>query len=108
MPFYDPNEKEVREIVEKEGSFEIKDLETHVYDLGHCNQVESKRSKSGQHEANYIRAVSEQLLVAHFGNAIINILFNKFAYHAHASLHASCRNKTTVSLVSEITFFHVL
>ncbi|XP_010452333.1 PREDICTED: salicylate/benzoate carboxyl methyltransferase-like isoform X2 [Camelina sativa] len=101
IPFYDPNEKEVKEMVEKEGSFEIKDLETHGYDLGHCNQDETKRSKSGKNEANYIRAVSEPLLVAHFGDAIINILFNKFAHHV--SQHASCKNKTTVSIVVSLT-----
>ncbi|EFH47349.1 S-adenosyl-L-methionine:carboxyl methyltransferase family protein, partial [Arabidopsis lyrata subsp. lyrata] len=101
IPFYDPNEKEVKEVVQKEGSFEIKDLETHGYDLGHCNQDESKRSKSGKNEANYIRAVSEPLLVAHFGDAITNILFNKFA--CHVSQHASCRNKTTVSIVVSLT-----
>ncbi|CAH2074177.1 unnamed protein product [Thlaspi arvense] len=95
MPFYDPSEKEVKEIIEKEGSFEIKDLETHEYDLGHCNQDEPiKRSKSGQNEANYIRAVSEPLLVAHFGDAIIDILFNKLA--RHVAQHVDCRNKTTI------------
>lgn len=101
IPFYDPNEKEVKEMVQKEGSFEIKELETHGYDLGHCNQDETKRSKSGQNEANYIRAVSEPLLVAHFGEDIINILFNKFA--RHVSQHAGCRNKTTVSIVVSLT-----
>ncbi|XP_019097984.1 PREDICTED: salicylate/benzoate carboxyl methyltransferase-like [Camelina sativa] len=101
IPFYDPNEKEVKEMVKKEGSFELKDLETHGYDLGHCNQDETKRSKSGENEANYIRAVSEPLLVAHFGDAIINILFNKFAHHV--SQHASCKNKTTVSIVVSLT-----
>ncbi|WZY80010.1 hypothetical protein YC2023_026394 [Brassica napus] len=101
MPFYDPSKEEVKEIVGKEGSFEIKDLEAHEYDLGHCNQDQSKRSKSGQNEANYIRAVSEPLLVAHFGNAIINRLFGKFAHHV--SQHAGCRNKTTVSLVVSLT-----
>ncbi|XP_006398896.2 salicylate/benzoate carboxyl methyltransferase isoform X2 [Eutrema salsugineum] len=101
MPFYDPSEKEVKEIIGKEGSFEIKDLETHEYDIGHCNQDEAKRSKSGQNEANYIRAVCEPLLVAHFGDATIYTLFNKFAYHV--SQHADCRNKTTVSLVLSLT-----
>ncbi|CDY69068.1 BnaC03g71140D [Brassica napus] len=101
MPFYDPSKEEVKEIVGIEGSFEIKDLEAHEYDLGHCNQDGSKRSKSGKNEANYIRAVSEPLLVAHFGNAIISRLFNKFAHHV--SQHAGCRNKTTVSLVVSLT-----
>ncbi|KAH0881110.1 hypothetical protein HID58_068504 [Brassica napus] len=35
MPFYDPNEQELKEVIQNEGSFEINDLETHGFDLGH-------------------------------------------------------------------------
>lgn len=102
MPFYDPTKEEVKEMIRNEGSFEMDDLEIHGFDLGQSNQEEdyrlySQRSKAGQKEAKCIRAVSEPLLAAHFGDDIIDALFNKFAYHA--SQHASCMNKTTVSLV---------
>ncbi|XP_018511136.1 salicylate/benzoate carboxyl methyltransferase isoform X3 [Brassica rapa] len=101
LPFYDPNEEEMREIIRNEGSFMIKDLETHVFDLGHSNEdysLQSDRAKAGEKEANCIRAVVETMLVAHFGDAInIDTLFEKYAHHV--SQHASCKNKTSVSLV---------
>ena len=101
LPFYDPNEEEMREIIRNEGSFMIKDLETHVFDLGHSNEdysLQSDRAKAGEKEANCIRAVTEMMLVSHFGDAInIDTLFEKYAHHV--SQHASCKNKTSVSLV---------
>ncbi|KFK28316.1 hypothetical protein AALP_AA8G500400 [Arabis alpina] len=102
MPFYDPTKEEVKEMIQNEGSFEINDLELHGFDLGQSNQDKDYRlhthiSKAGQKEASCIRAVSEPLLASHFGDDIIDALFNKFAYHA--SQHDSCMNKTTVSLV---------
>lgn len=102
MPFYDPNKEEVMEMIGNEGSFEINDLEIHGFDLGQSNNDEdyklhSQRSKAGQKEARCIRAVSESIIVAHFGVDIIDALFNKFAYHV--SLHTSCTDKTTVTLV---------
>ncbi|KAL0752449.1 hypothetical protein Bca101_034452 [Brassica carinata] len=101
LPFYDPNEEEMREIVRNEGSFMINDLVTHVFDLGHSNEddsLQSHRAKAGEKEANCIRAVVETMLVAHFGDSInIDILFEKYAHHV--SQHDSCKNKTSVSLV---------
>lgn len=102
MPFYDPSKEEVKDMVRKEGSFEINDLETHGFDLSHSiedrSSLQSHRVKAGQREASCIRAVTETMLVAHFGDAInIDTLFNKYALHV--SQHASCRLKTTVSLV---------
>ncbi|KAL1197195.1 Salicylate/benzoate carboxyl methyltransferase [Cardamine amara subsp. amara] len=90
MPFYDPSEEEVKEIIRKEGSFQINDLETHGFDLGHSKEdgsLQAHRVKAGQKEASCIRAVTETMLVAHFGDAIIDTLFNKYAYHVaqHAS-----------------------
>lgn len=37
MFFYDFSKEEVKEIVGKEGFFEIKDLEVYEYDFGYCN-----------------------------------------------------------------------
>ncbi|XP_010466351.1 PREDICTED: salicylate/benzoate carboxyl methyltransferase-like [Camelina sativa] len=101
MPFYDPNEEEVKEIITNEGSFKINDLETHAFDLGHSDEnfsFQSHIAQAGKKEANCIRAVTETMLVAHFGDAInIDTLFEKYAHHV--SQHASCKNKTSVSLV---------
>ncbi|ESQ40350.1 hypothetical protein EUTSA_v10013754mg [Eutrema salsugineum] len=101
MPFYDPTKEEVTDLIRKEGSFQINDLETHGFDLGHSIEdcsLQPHRVKSGQKEASCIRAVTETMLVAHFGDAInIDTLFNKYAFHV--SQHATCTVKTTVTLV---------
>ncbi|WZY94122.1 hypothetical protein YC2023_066451 [Brassica napus] len=101
MPFYDPTEEEVNEIIRNEGSFQINDLETHAFDLGHSkaeSSLQSCRAKPGEKEANCVRAAIETMLVAHFGDAIsIDTLFAKYAHHV--SQHASCMNKTSVTLV---------
>lgn len=99
IPFYDPTKEEVQEIIREEGSFQINDLETHGFDLGHSYEdCISQSSREGQKEAGCIRAVTESMLVAHFGDSInIDTLFNKYAHHA--SQHASCKIKTTVTLV---------
>ncbi|KAJ0243920.1 hypothetical protein HA466_0199030 [Hirschfeldia incana] len=44
MPFYDPNKEEVTDLIRKEGSFEINDLETHGFDLGHSVEDRSLQS----------------------------------------------------------------
>lgn len=100
IPFYDPSKEEVKEMIQNEGSFEINDLEIHGFDLGQSNYSEDcnlERSKAGEKEAKCVRAVSESMLVAHFGDDIMDTLFDKFA--DHASQHANCMNKTTVTLV---------
>lgn len=104
MPFYDPNEQELKEVIQNEGSFEINDLETHGFDLGHsnCDNYKDDEYEAGYNEANCIRAVSEPMLVAHFGeDIIIDILFDKYAHHV--TQHANCVNKTTVTLVVSLT-----
>ncbi|CAH8373513.1 unnamed protein product [Eruca vesicaria subsp. sativa] len=95
IPFYDPTEEELKEIIREEGSFQIHELETHGFDLGHSN--EDCISQAGQKEAGCIRAVTESMLVAHFKDSInIDALFSKYAHHV--SQHASCKIKTTVTL----------
>ncbi|WZZ62564.1 hypothetical protein YC2023_062671 [Brassica napus] len=101
MPFYDPNEQELKEVIQNEGSFEINDLETHEYDLGHSNCDNQEDDEAGYNEANCIRAVTESMLVVHFGEDIIDILFDKYA--RHVTQHASRRNKTSVTLVVALT-----
>ncbi|KAJ0243924.1 S-adenosyl-L-methionine-dependent methyltransferases superfamily protein [Hirschfeldia incana] len=101
LPFYDPTEEEVKEIIRNEGSFQINDLETHAFDLGHSkgeSSLQSSRAKQGEKEANCVRAALETMLVAYFGDAInIDTLFAKYAHHV--SQHAICMNKTSVTLV---------
>lgn len=103
MPFYDPNEQELKEVIRNEGSFEINEWEAHGFDLGHsnCDYYEEDEYEAGHNEANCIRAVCEPMVVAHFGEDIMDTLFDKYAHHV--TQHANCRNKTTVSLVVSLT-----
>lgn len=50
MPFYDPTEGEVKEVIRNKGSFMINDLETHAFDFGHSN----KESSSQSYKANFV------------------------------------------------------
>ncbi|KAF3489321.1 hypothetical protein F2Q69_00055063 [Brassica cretica] len=68
----------------------------HGFDLGQSSS-NNEEGGAGEKEAKCIRAVSESMLVAHFGDDIIDALFYKFAYHA--SQHAGCTSETTVTLV---------
>ncbi|XP_010431112.1 PREDICTED: salicylate/benzoate carboxyl methyltransferase-like [Camelina sativa] len=58
MPFYDPSEEEVKEIIRKEGSFQINNLEAHGFDIGHSNRdfisLQLHKAKTGQREAGCI------------------------------------------------------
>ncbi|KAH0881101.1 hypothetical protein HID58_068495 [Brassica napus] len=79
----------------------ITNAKTHEYDLGHSNCDNQEDDEAGYNEANCIRAVTESMLVVHFGEDIIDILFDKYA--RHVTQHASRRNKTSVTLVVALT-----
>ncbi|OMP06133.1 SAM dependent carboxyl methyltransferase, partial [Corchorus olitorius] len=85
FPFYSPCKEEITAIIEKEGSFEIKRLE--VFEVGGdevkigfkdigMDQLIMQKSIYG---AKALRAVTEPLLSTHFGDAIMDKLFSRFA-----------------------------
>lgn len=82
MPFYDAGEEEVREIVQKEGSFEINIIETHEHLVPYKDSEEDDdetcRLKFGEMMASRKRSITVTMLVAHFGDAIIDRLFEKY------------------------------
>ncbi|XP_039051921.1 benzoate carboxyl methyltransferase-like [Hibiscus syriacus] len=88
IPLYYPCEEEVREIVEKEGSFvldKIKKFEVNWdFEDDDCNGNFIR--KSGQNVADSIRAITEAMLVIHFGEAIIDNLFIRYAQHVSEHL----------------------
>lgn len=111
LPFYVPNEGEVREIVENEGSFEINKIETHEFPLSYTIKYdedgdyneESRRLEVGRKMANVIRAITEPLLVAHFGDTIIiDRIFDKFAHRASQAYDSLIR-ETTFSIMASLT-----
>ncbi|CAA7055053.1 unnamed protein product [Microthlaspi erraticum] len=110
MPFYDPEEGEVREVVESEGSFEINKIETREFLVHYASSGEdvdyetSDRFKQWQDIANSIRCISESILVPHFGETIMDRLFHRYAIHVAKHLTVSTPHpKTTVNLVVSLT-----
>ena len=84
LPHYTPFIEEVKTIVEKEGSFVIDRLETFEVNLDANDNEENKnyvfnKFTCGQNVSHCIRAISESLLADHFGEAIINDLFERYA-----------------------------
>ncbi|KAK8619908.1 hypothetical protein V6N13_066405 [Hibiscus sabdariffa] len=84
--FYYPCKEEVREIIEKEGSFVLDKIETFEmnwdFEDDDCNKhFVFEKSKSGQNVADCIRAITESVLANHFGDIIIDELFTRYAQH---------------------------
>ena len=84
LPHYTPFIEEVKTIVEKEGSFVIDRLETFEVNLDGNDNEENKnyvfdKFTCGQSVSRCFRAVSKSLLANHFGEAIIDDLFERYA-----------------------------
>ncbi|KAF7810925.1 7-methylxanthosine synthase 1-like [Senna tora] len=84
IPYYGPNEKEVRKIIEGEGSFTLERLEicNIGWDAG-INEGDDSivydNFMRAKFIANNMRAVIEPLLKIHFGDAIMDELFFRFS-----------------------------
>lgn len=108
MPFYNPNEEEVREVILKEGSFDINKIEKfdHVVpykiDREEEDEDQSLRLEAGIKHASWARCITEPLLVAYFGDAIIEPVFNKYAHYMAKYLSVSNHrpNMTLVIVIS--------
>ncbi|XP_047306546.1 probable jasmonic acid carboxyl methyltransferase 1 [Impatiens glandulifera] len=84
LPFYTPYYDEVKEIVMKENSFDLDKIEVYMCnwdpndDEDDYNNIFDKK-KSGENIAKRIRAVSESMLVTHFGELPLDMVFKIFA-----------------------------
>ncbi|XP_047306550.1 probable jasmonic acid carboxyl methyltransferase 2 [Impatiens glandulifera] len=77
LPLYTPYHEEVKEIIVKEMSFELEKI---VIFKDNWDQDDSDdKKKSGQDIADCIRAVTEQMLVTHFGELFLNNVFKRYA-----------------------------
>ncbi|CAN1835544.1 Probable jasmonic acid carboxyl methyltransferase 2 [Linum perenne] len=76
-PYYAPSGDEVRAEVEKEGSFSVDKIEAFEveWDGGRDVTMETR----GERVARTIRAVVESMIESHFGEEIIDELFNRYA-----------------------------
>ncbi|EOA19144.1 hypothetical protein CARUB_v10007816mg [Capsella rubella] len=106
LPYYNPDESELKEVIKNEGSFGINNFET-IFGLLFSNKTghsevkdedvdQSSRSEVAKKRANMVRSIIEPFLVAHFGDAIIDQLFEKYTHHA-CRRYDTLRNKPTVN-----------
>lgn len=115
LPYYNPDESEVKEVIDNEGSFEINNFETifgllfsyktgrsEVKDDSDDDVDHSRRFEVVKKRANLARSIIEPMLVAHFGDAIIDRLFEKYIYHA-GRRYDTLRNKPTVNFFVSLT-----
>ncbi|MBA0749755.1 hypothetical protein Gogos_003649 [Gossypium gossypioides] len=106
IPLYAPCKEEVAEIVEREGSFGIKELQVFVVDTDPRNRDDKKDldfniyTQMGKNYANTMRAVLESILCSHFGDAILDELFKRFATNAADPLRNSMLQKKVNIVVS--------
>uniref|UniRef100_A0ACD6AB09 Uncharacterized protein n=1 Tax=Avena sativa TaxID=4498 RepID=A0ACD6AB09_AVESA len=81
VPFYPPCIREIEEEVRKEGSFALDYAGTFEYQLNPAGGSGAKAAAAAaaQTVSMAIRAIQESMLNHHFGPAIIDPLFNKYA-----------------------------
>ncbi|ESQ44651.1 hypothetical protein EUTSA_v10003423mg [Eutrema salsugineum] len=106
VPFYNPSAGEVMKVVRNEGSFEINKIETYEHLVSYETDEEKDDDQShgikfGRKMANRARAITESMLIAHFGDTIIiNHIFNKFAHHA--TQNYSFSGPTTFNIIMSL------
>ncbi|XP_030509875.2 S-adenosyl-L-methionine:benzoic acid/salicylic acid carboxyl methyltransferase 1-like [Cannabis sativa] len=93
VPLYWPSAREVKSLIEKEGSFCIQKLNTFeiAWDAGfttieHTIYNNEKHKSLGKYVSDYIRAVMEPILVKQFGETIMDELFNRFSHKVNESM----------------------
>ncbi|KAL5831838.1 hypothetical protein ACOSQ4_017192 [Xanthoceras sorbifolium] len=107
IPCYHPCEEDVRDIVEKEGSFNLNKLEIFEVNWDPSDDPNNKefvfnKYRSGKNVANCIRAVTEPMLLAcHFGKSIIDTLFNRYA--SHVAQHLAVEKTKYINIVVSMT-----
>ncbi|KAK8998931.1 hypothetical protein V6N11_070110 [Hibiscus sabdariffa] len=111
IPLYAPCKEEVVDIVESEGSFEMNELQ--VFEVGvTCLNGDEKLSKKDSSlsnhmemekiHANTMRAVLEPMVCSHFGDAVIDKLFIRFAENA-GNLPKNSMHLKKVNIVVSLT-----
>ena len=84
VPIYFPTMDEVREIIKEDGSFDVERLESIKlsWDGSNLDEAGSESFKDDNERAEFItkskRSVLEPLLMAHFGEKIMDELFLRF------------------------------
>ncbi|KAI3693862.1 hypothetical protein L1987_76817 [Smallanthus sonchifolius] len=86
IPLYSPYEDEVRDVIQKEGSFSLHSLNSFALNVEQDNTDEMNTNVSDWHMLGIkmtktVRAISEPMIATHFGNSIMDMLFKKFQEH---------------------------
>ena len=121
VPYYAPTSKEVKKVIEEEGSFCLQKLNVFeiVWDAGFggkqvTNNIKARcdidddnddddddKYKRGQYVSNYMRAVAEPILIKQFGGTVMDDLFRRFTNKATESMEKD--NWPFVNLVISLT-----
>lgn len=101
LPYYAPSPEEVRHVIQTEGSFNIRRFDIHTVDWDANKDDGSKSLTSGGHTrgkniAKSIRAVSESMLASHFGEEIMDDLFERLAKKISEYLELAPGHSTTM------------
>ncbi|XP_077210762.1 putative jasmonic acid carboxyl methyltransferase 2 [Tasmannia lanceolata] len=83
LPYYTPSVKELKAVIETEGSFTLQKLDIIEMNWDGNDNDDNKtiifdKFTSGRTVANSIRAVAESMLATHFGEAVIDDLFLRY------------------------------
>ncbi|KAK6929449.1 SAM dependent carboxyl methyltransferase [Dillenia turbinata] len=96
VPYYTASKEEIIDIVEKEGSFTVELIETsidHFVDEDMDNQSKARKI------AKNFRCFSEPVLAYHFGNAIMDKLYDKIACNLTERLATKTCEQVSISVV---------
>ncbi|XP_076928888.1 benzoate carboxyl methyltransferase-like [Bidens hawaiensis] len=78
IPYHTPHEEEVRDIIQKEGSFSLHSLIGFALNWEPYDTDKMNTDVPGIHTAKLIRAVIEPMMATHFGTAVMDMLFKKY------------------------------
>ncbi|GJT85721.1 S-adenosyl-L-methionine-dependent methyltransferases superfamily protein [Tanacetum coccineum] len=108
IPAYNACSDEIREIIHSQGSFSLDILETFGVDMdpygaGYENEkVSDEPINHGKRAAKIMRAAIEPVLVAHFGNSAMDLLFKKLEKNVDEHLATeTTKNKNNVHHLPE-------
>ncbi|XP_030478691.2 7-methylxanthosine synthase 1-like [Cannabis sativa] len=95
---YCPSGKEVRKVIEEEGSFELQKMEMFelAYDAGFINNAKIRETNNddkynrAKYVSDYMRAVFESILQKHFGESVLDDFFMRFT---HKIIESSLANE---------------
>ncbi|KAF7100514.1 hypothetical protein CFC21_102020 [Triticum aestivum] len=100
LPFYGPSLTEVKMVIKQSGLFDINHVELFEsnwdpHDNSESNEVRDPL-RSGMNVSKSLRAVMEPLFTSHFGESMLDKLFDKFTYNVAEHL---AREKTKYSII---------